>query len=124
MNNLFVPYDIALSLKEMGFDERCLAYYADTGHGPIIHDCFHGQKSVEWHTLAPLYDQVIDWFIEKHEINISVDPPFPKRLVLWEYYLQKSTDRSLIEQNSGYETQKEALQAGIKKAIELIKQKS
>ena len=31
MNKEFVPYDIALALKELGFDEPCVGTYHDNG---------------------------------------------------------------------------------------------
>jgi len=83
MENLFVPYDIAIELKELGFDGHCLGRY--------IYD----ERNFEWYLVqtqqskpasidfmfdknypkynyvsAPLYQQVLDWFREKHNINI------------------------------------------------------
>jgi len=62
----FVPYDIALAMKELGFDGVCLARYK----GDIltlnsfhcnsdfkIHNRFHEHK-----ITAPLYQQAFRWF--------------------------------------------------------------
>ena len=63
MNNLFIPYEQALHLKELGFQEECLAYYHQDqmlekdSHG-IKRDHYRGKFGV----LAPLYQQAFDWF--------------------------------------------------------------
>ncbi len=78
MKKLFVSYEIAKQLKEKGFDEECFCYY-DEGHelnlksgrsfgGIMVQDCH--QSNI----IAPLYQQVIDWLREKHNIDIWVSP--------------------------------------------------
>jgi len=66
---------------------------------------------------APTIAEVIMWLYEKHGIWISIEPPFPKRIVLWEYYIQKSEDRTLLGQNSGYDSPTKAYEAGIEYAL-------
>ena len=43
MKEQFVTYNIALKLKELGFDEECLAYYIDP-ENPFYEDN-HGNKT-------------------------------------------------------------------------------
>lgn len=68
MKNLFVPYNIALALKELGFNEPCLGEY-------LLGDFFmlytQGQ-GLSRDCLAPLYQQVVDFLREKYEIHISI----------------------------------------------------
>jgi hypothetical protein len=105
MKQQFVPYEIALKLKDKGFDEECLgtyqirsanpsymygkiAYYdIETNKVPKL--CIEHSKiqknsyleneifnGVKWGSIAaPLWQQAIDWFAEKHNIDIST-PPF------------------------------------------------
>ena len=83
MKNQFVTYEIALKLKELGFDEPCLATYS---YNTQLYD--KGKFRIEItpqpfyypdvnplprFILAPLWQQVIDWFREKHKINIFFD---------------------------------------------------
>lgn len=66
MRHLFVPYEIALQLKEKGFNEDCFGcYYKDKTFA------YHPDSDV--YVDAPLYQQVIDWFREK-EIRIFEVP--------------------------------------------------
>lgn len=59
MNKEFVPYDLSLQLKEMGFKDKCFGFYYDKKFiythelSPIV-----GDGVVD----APLWQQVFDWF--------------------------------------------------------------
>ena len=57
MKNEFVPYDIALAMKELGFNEPCFGYYAIDSNNPCggSYPCF-GEGS------ALLYQQAFRWF--------------------------------------------------------------
>lgn len=72
MKNLFIPYEQAMTLKELGFDEPCFGC------------CFHNNKNVvEYNSdgvpfnhnnrktriSAPLYQQAFDWLREKHKLH-------------------------------------------------------
>ena len=149
MNNLFVPYEIALKLKEKGFDEPCfitLNPYRTIRDSHRHNDSyyFHNSSSLleEKCVAAPLYDQVIDWFIEKHNIEIDAlrytysGGKFQGKKYMWfvdEYDPHYNKEREAEDadwivnhrEGQGYDftSRKEALNAGILKAIELVKQK-
>lgn len=77
MKDLFVPYKIAKQLKEKGFNEPCLtAYIVERKELLSIFDSDDGflknTDLIEGRYSAPLYQQVIDWFREKHEILIWI----------------------------------------------------
>jgi hypothetical protein len=80
MNEEFVSYEIALKLKELGFDEPCFTYYYNisgklrTGIVVNIHNAwtYAGTKKLGF-TLAPLYQQVFRWFREKHNWQSSIE---------------------------------------------------
>lgn len=69
---------------------------------------------------APTIAEVVMWLYEKHEIWISVEPPFPRRIVLWEYYVHNANERISLGQNSGYNAPIEAFEAAIKYTLENI----
>ena len=132
MKQYFVPYDIAKELKEIGFDEICLAWYypdknhtlTDLGKGFAKAKDF-GNYTKDSAILAPLYDQVIDWLESNHQLFLYTDR-MPRARNKMEYYYS-------IKSGNGFDTEpifsgtfddrKSALNRGIKKAIELIKQK-
>lgn len=74
MKNLFVPYDIALKLKEKGFDEPCIASVDLEGIGLAINDdkSLGRNSEIEHGIYMPLYQQAIDW-MERHFIYILID---------------------------------------------------
>ena len=56
----FVPYELALRLKELGFDKNCLEYYdSETKYFCDI------MKEVP----APLFSQVFRWFRDKYNLR-------------------------------------------------------
>lgn len=131
MKEQFVTFEIALKLKELGFNEPCIAYYVVT-KDKFIYDInkvlnyytgkgnFLGEKCYS----APLWQQVIDWFREKHNLYINIEPRIDKT---WEYSISKLNDGLLfgsksLYMNAGlnYHTAREQ---AILKTIELIKEK-
>jgi hypothetical protein len=78
MEKLFVPYLLALKLKEKGFGlaiggrsvEPCLGGYSNLQELHIRRVDF--QSDLDGFCLAPNYQQVVDWLREKHDIVIYV----------------------------------------------------
>lgn len=72
MNHLFVPYDVALKLKEKGFDEPCFGTYYSNGELDWLKykDC--QVKEPKSFCSAPLYQQVFAWFREKHQLSPNI----------------------------------------------------
>jgi hypothetical protein len=71
MNKEFIPYEEALALKELGFEEPCLRYYVPREE--------YSDKSItyvlDWDGInytkdckAPLYQQAFRWFREKYNL--------------------------------------------------------
>jgi hypothetical protein len=62
MNKEFIPYEQALALKELGFDEPCMALYNEEGKKIHLNIRLVNKKP---HFSAPLYQQAFRWFREK-----------------------------------------------------------
>lgn len=60
MKNQFVPYDIALKLKELGFNDKCFDFYDDK---------FHLGEGVK----APLYQQTFQFLRDKFNFSGNID---------------------------------------------------
>ena len=75
MEELFVPYDLALILKDKGFNKKCFGIHETFEDGDIF-SLLPMPQSVDelpWYKHpAPLYQQVVDWFREKYEIDIVI----------------------------------------------------
>lgn len=69
MKHLFVLVNLAILAKNKGFNEKCLAHY-DLSNRFVLETLeFKGSGEID----APLYQQLIDWFREKHSIHIRID---------------------------------------------------
>lgn len=71
--HLFLPYELSVIAKEKGFNEKCLTYYGlDTKlrseYGWFVNNAMSGKQAT-----APLYQQIVDWFRETHNIQIIVE---------------------------------------------------
>lgn len=130
MKKEFVTYEIALKLKELGFDEPCLASYYHAGrHLDIDEYIKHGEYTL----LAPLWQQVIDWIREKHNIHIEIELTDNTMQFYYQYCIVDSKNREchdedMIDQatriynyNERFNTYEEAREQAILKVIELCK---
>lgn len=74
----FLPYDIALAFKKLGFNEKCLGYFNQSGKlicGINVPDesfLFTNIGKRPTACLAPLWQQAINWFEFEHGITISI----------------------------------------------------
>jgi len=80
MEKEFIPYEQALALKELGFDEPCLKKYIagclwSSPTTPKIYKNIHPNSS---DCLAPLYQQAFRWFREKYDLVIEPCVPFQR----------------------------------------------
>jgi hypothetical protein len=78
MNKEFVPYQEALELKELGFDEPCFGFYG--GLSPLNDRYDYSSAGYNYnhqitsgssfHCTKILYQQAFRWFREKHNLRI------------------------------------------------------
>ena len=69
MEKEFVPYQQALDLKELGFDEPCFGYYVE------LKNPQEGLLKIGLDNdflQAPTFSQAFRWFREKHKLNGEV----------------------------------------------------
>ena len=92
MNHLFVTYEIALKLKELGFDEPCFGVFITEGlyivpKIPFKYESFTNDTS-SW-VSAPLYQQAVDW------LNKNPNLPLFKDHVIYDSNKELSEERIL-----------------------------
>jgi len=117
MTREFITYEQALALKELGFDEPCLATYHKELHTIIpIYAKYTNQDVIK----APLYQQAFRWFREKHdlehEILYDLGNDLTNKVYLYSIYV---TDNRSEE----YKTYEEAESACLDKLIEIVKKR-
>ena len=76
MEKEFIPYEQALALKELGFDEPCFGWYDSECQETLNYDRTH--NSCGWllgnHCTAPTFSQAFRWFREKHYLYAIIIP--------------------------------------------------
>ena len=123
----FIPYEQALALKELGFDEPCLGLW-NINNGKhevdIIGVCKYSKEFKYREVIAPLYQQAFRWFREKHGhagfIEL-IEPEYDGDYGYVIYY--KLNHLSVDHWNKGFKTYEEAELACLKKLIEIVKTK-
>jgi hypothetical protein len=125
MKNEFVIYEQALALKELGFDEPCLAFYSpkeelypvfqEPSKGPY----FNNGNFIE--TLrVPLYQQAFRWFREKHNLVFNF---ISYNIVKPGEYHWSITWNDEAKASGIVKTYEEAEQACLDKLIEIVNDK-
>jgi hypothetical protein len=127
MEKEFVSYEQALALKELGFDEQCLALYDLDGNITIEFVNWENAINTKDNYLisAPLYQQAFRWFREEytlyHDIKMFGDWDKPQ----FSYIVSGRTMTNpahmwCYENKNSYE---EAEFECLKKLIQIVKNK-
>jgi len=126
MKEEFIPYEEALALKELGFDEPCFGRYYYKELYPMLNPQSEetelvfefGQyiKQTEVTILTPLYQQAFRWFREKG-YNNGIVPYYD-----YYYYHIKdfNNDKEYDTRTPVEATYEEAELACLKKLIEIV----
>ena len=70
MEKEFVPYDRALRMKAIGFDEPCFSFYMG-GFEELGRIKYVNPSNVAGtNVLAPTFSQAFRWFREKHDLHL------------------------------------------------------
>jgi hypothetical protein len=121
MKNEFLPYQIALDMKSIGFNEPCFAFYNNAEPTPYVKQDFNDELREIYigDFEAPIYRQVFRWFREKYNLISSVAAIYKDETRTdfeFRYYIQGYEDEELF-----YETYEEAELECVKKLIKLCK---
>ena len=142
METEFVPYELAVKLKRIGFDEPCLAFY-QIEYAEVIPTMVDdneeyrltgfrtckNSKIPEHYVSAPIFSQSFRWFREKNfyvSINtyhsVSLDKPFGLSID----YLHESGKWDYFDYRgeSDFETYEEAELACLTKLIKIVEKRT
>lgn len=67
----FVPYELSLELKELGFDKRCFLCYSKEGELSNAMTLDKTDLNDIGFILAPTYSQIFDWFEEHFDLYVE-----------------------------------------------------
>ena len=149
MKTEFIPYEQALTLKELGFNEPCFGWFRSTLIPSNFTEFFletefgMNESPSDWVNSnfldkacsAPLYQQAFRWFREKYNISYSIDWMSRSSEFYNGYYVhfRGINDNKINQENfivlndelpskgyKVYKTYEEAELACLKKLIEIV----
>jgi hypothetical protein len=124
MEKEFVSYDLSVKLKELGFNEPCLAYWDNHKLFIIDRNSERIQKNSNYKDIfegiisAPLFQQAFRWFREIKEVEYQITYVGAKgryNAFVEDYFYDNNGDLKEF-------TYKEAELACLEKLIEIIEQ--
>ena len=130
----FIPYEQAISVKELGFDEPCFVYWVFDGVETTLSTShnksgwsmigFKNNQMVKKAGLctAPTYQQAFRWFREKHGLISYVHPlALLENDGLWCYEITDFSNN--WDESFDIHSPEEAQLECLKKLIEIVKEK-
>ena len=117
MTQEFIPYEQALALKELGFDEPCVGVYMQK-ELRIVH-LESTPTQLDYIILTPLYQQAFRWFREKHSLIGLVEGGYADGKNIFTYIIWNGFIDDLW--NDYVSTYEQAELECLKKLIEIVK---
>ena len=130
MGKEFVPYELALKLRELGFGNKrldfylgCFAYYGNEASNlksKLIPNNImrkHSKFNYSEFIMAPLWQQAFDWFHKEH--NLFAEFSFNTLRNKYDWCIPVNINKGYCSQEE-YNTYEEARLECLKKLIEII----
>ena len=130
MKKEFVPYNEALELNELGFDEPCFGCYEEIekrDYKLILEvtisiglSTLNGIRNYnqEDRVAAPTYSQAFRWFREKYKLHSTITSISQES---WQWHITKPGESLGKLYDEDFYTYEEAELACLKKLIEIVK---
>ena len=123
-NKEFIPYEQALALQQLGFNEECFGtwFELEGKYSVIIRNNLYGN---DLQTPSPLYRQAFRWFREKYGLDSFVKNLY-KSTIKVGYYFGIDEYKGIefqMDLDDYYKTYEEAELECLKKLIEIVKEK-
>ena len=135
MEKEFVPYEPSLALKELGFDEPCLAWFAETKKLQIAPETYKKWTSKPCNNsniinefnvdciTAPTFSQAFRFFREKYKIHSIINLTIIGTWYFELYDLNDKRNAEIKTNQNEFETPEEAELACLIELIEIVKNK-
>ena len=119
MEKEFIPYEQALALKELGFNEPCFGYYDNK------QQIFYNSLMLSNHSSAPTFSQAFRWFREKYNLHSQTPSTCVEESdrIFYNNPIYDELDSIVFESMEQYTSYEEAELECLKKLIEIVKEK-
>lgn len=122
IENEFIPYEQALALKKLGFDEQCFGYYGIEEELNIEISCNLDHNLIRRNFIAaPLWQQALIWFREKYKIHIVINVTIIDNWYFELYNLNDKRNAEIKTNQNEFKTYEETELACLNKLIEIVK---
>jgi hypothetical protein len=120
MKNEFLPYDRALKLNQLGFDEPCFAWFVSREYGLQLGTVVKSDLFRDG-ILAPTFSQAFRWFREEYNRHSFIELIVEDK-IRFDYVLYVDKDEAdCIDYGDGpFETYEDAELALLDKLIEIV----
>ncbi len=122
MDKEFIPYEQALALKELGFDEPCLAWHNSKRLFIDTYNSINSEMGFNYCCVLPTFSQAFRWFREKYDLYHNID-----KHGYWFFEIKKDEgygDLTVVDCCFDFESYEEAELACLDKLIELVESKN
>ena len=126
MNKEFVPYELALELKQLGFDEPCNTCYDKlemvASYGASVFD-YKNYNTSGYMVSRPTFSQAFRWFREKHNLRCQINyiGGLINKTTWWDISVIGHYNTDPKEWEMKYQPYEEAELACLRKLIEIVK---
>lgn len=126
IKNEFVPVHIAHKLKDLGFDEECIAVYSVYSEAELLINEFtlsiynSSSRLSSDDCTAPMISQAFRWFRNKYGLQCIIEDDNYNKEFLYKFIVKPKED--FISQESGRcKTYERAEQVCLEKMIQIVK---
>jgi len=128
MEKEFIPYEQALALYELGFNEKCFGFWQYkngktkqiTTEDGRYYNRFHKPTSEFFWISSPLYQQCFRWFREKYKL--SGEPQSHQFYFSYNIIYDTLGENICKAVSYGFESYKDAELECLKKLIKIVKE--
>lgn len=114
MEKEFVPYEFAVKLKELGFNESCFGYYRMDEKFVALTNYHENYNNSSLLVSAPLWQQAFDWFRNNKQETAWIESCFDK----YSFHTRRG------HHSKDFTTYEQARHTCLEKLIELIQNKN
>ena len=126
----FVPYQIALDMKSIEFDEECFSFYDYDGELYKSEGYYRRGYNVHEHNevIAPTFSQAFRWFREKYGLDVNYRACIPTAYIPTIHFTKeegltyKCHEMLRFFDRKIFDTKEEAELECLRKLIEIVKQ--